>query len=382
MDYILTENLKKSGQQTFSMSFDNGSEVLVLPRGGRILGLFSPNSEMNLFWTNPMLKSEDSARKFWARDHWYNTGGDRTWIAPEIDHFFPDYPDLNNYQQPECLENVDYEIDVSSQLIEMSNEFRLRSYRNKKQYDLHMVKTITRASDPLRYENVPVDLGCLEYSGYTLRSFLEINSQCDSNCLGLWNLLQLPHNGQMIIPVHAKTKPRVYFGQLDKDQLVTSDNHLMYKMNSMSMQKMGICAANLVGRTGYLYPACNVDNKYILVIRDFNVNPSGAYIDAPFDSPQDMGDCFQACNVHGEMGTFSEMEYHVPAIGGDDEKKSCADMSQIWAYTGNFEQIAYTSKTLLGVPLNYLQITKAVSKPKVSLRHQPIKTLAKKILLL
>ena len=51
------------------------------------------------------------------------------------------------------------------------------------------------------------------------------------------------------------------------------------------------------------------------MIRNFLVNPSGAYVDVPWDGPAELGDAVQACNIKSSLGSFSELEYHVPAIG-------------------------------------------------------------------
>ena len=56
-----------------------------------MLGLFAPGSEENFYWTNPALRSVE-ARAFYAGDDWHNSGGDRTWLAPEVDVFLPDFP--------------------------------------------------------------------------------------------------------------------------------------------------------------------------------------------------------------------------------------------------------------------------------------------------
>ena len=56
----------------------DGTRVLVLPYGGRALGLYSPGSEENFYWTHPALEAEESAEAFYASDQWHNSGGDRT----------------------------------------------------------------------------------------------------------------------------------------------------------------------------------------------------------------------------------------------------------------------------------------------------------------
>ena len=57
----------------------------------------------------------------------------------------------------------------------------------------------------------------------------------------------------------------------------------------------------------------------------------------------------QACNVNGKWGIFSELEYHVPAIGVPGAPQRSEDFAQVWAYRGNREQIARIAKELLGI---------------------------------
>ena len=57
--------------------------------------MFAPESEENFLWTNSALNSAESARAYYASDDWQNSGGDRTWLAPELDFFFPKFPDID-----------------------------------------------------------------------------------------------------------------------------------------------------------------------------------------------------------------------------------------------------------------------------------------------
>src|SRR5256885_8036826 len=88
----LTTVLGGIGKLTKRFEGPDGSRLLVLPHGARVLGLFARASEENFFWTNPVLSSIGSARSFFRSQEWYNPGGDRTWLAPEIDIFFPKFP--------------------------------------------------------------------------------------------------------------------------------------------------------------------------------------------------------------------------------------------------------------------------------------------------
>ena len=84
-------------------------------------------------------------------------------------------------------------------------------------------------------------------------------------------------------------------------------------MRAAGEHKIAIRALATTGRIGYRYPAA--DGRWALIVRNVFVNPSGDYVDVPWSDAQDLGYAVQACNVHSALGSFSELEYHVPAIG-------------------------------------------------------------------
>src|SRR5271156_1772313 len=106
----LLDTLAEVGKPAVTWKSPDGSTVLVLPHGGRILGLFAPGSEQNFFWTHTALNSVDTAKAFYASTDWHNSGGDRTWLAPEVDFFLPEYPNLSVYMQPRTLDPGRYEL--------------------------------------------------------------------------------------------------------------------------------------------------------------------------------------------------------------------------------------------------------------------------------
>src|SRR5271169_5007317 len=108
----LIATLNAVGKHTELYQTDDGTRLLILPYGGRILGVFAPGSDENFLWTNSALKSVESARSYFASDDWQNSGGDRTWLAPEVDFFFPEYPDIDiaGYWQPRSLDPGNYRL--------------------------------------------------------------------------------------------------------------------------------------------------------------------------------------------------------------------------------------------------------------------------------
>jgi hypothetical protein len=328
---------------------DDGTRLLILPYGGRVLGVFAPGSEENFLWTNSALNSAESARAYYASDDWQNSGGDRTWLAPEVDFFFPKFPniDIAGYWQPRSLDPGRYELTKSAHEVKLTNRLTIDAFRSGKRVELEITKSVAAAANPLRYD-AQLQTAAIEYAGHTLVTSLKILDAYPERAplVGLWSLTQMPHQGELFIPTYSKTKPRIYFGLVDAppDELVISDYLVRFKMRAAGEHKIGIRAAATTGRIGYIYPT---GNKHALIVRNFFVNPSGEYADVPWTEPEDRGYSTQACSVNSRWGMFSEMEYHVPAIGGGTGLHYIGDRSQLWAFRGSQRDVDKIARALL-----------------------------------
>jgi hypothetical protein len=96
---------------------------------------------------------------------------------------------------------------------------------------------------------------------------------------------------------------------------------------------------------GYLYSKAG---KWCLIIRNFAVNPSGEYVDVPWNDANNCGFSTQACNVNSSLGQFSELEYHIPAIGHGTGRTRCDDETQVWAFRGSKTEISRVCGLLVG----------------------------------
>jgi hypothetical protein len=155
----------------------------------------------------------------------------------------------------------------------------------------------------------------------------------------------MPHGGELLVPTFSRATPRVIFGDIPPGDLAVSDRLIRYRMRQSGEHKIALRAVATTGRAGYVFER---GGRWAVIIRSFIVNPSGEYVDVPWDEPADFGYSTQACNVNSGLGQFSELEYHIPAIGGDTGRTRCDDAAQVWAFRGSKESIATVIKTLLG----------------------------------
>jgi len=345
MKQTLIDALRGAGKPYRLHENPDGSSVLVLVHGGRVLGLFAPQNEENFYWTHPALQSAKSAADFYRGDQWQNSGGDRTWLAPEVDFFFPNYPKTDVYFQPRGLDPGDYRVESSADGERLVNRATFLLSRSKAEVAVEMAKSIGPAPNPLRYEPALADLP-LVYAGYTQRTSLALVGGADApSAIGLWNLIQMPHGGDLLVPTYSRSEPKVLFGAVAPANLCALDRLIRYRMRSPGEEKIGIRAVAVSGRVGYCYPAA--DGRWALVVRNIFINPSGLYVDVPWGDTADFGYAIQACNVNSQLGQFSELEYHVPAVGSGTGAAHSEDVSQVWAFRGDREVVERVAGCLL-----------------------------------
>jgi hypothetical protein len=342
MNRKLAETLATALMPTRTWNSPDGSNALVLPHGGRVLGLFAPESERNFFWTHPALDEVETARAFYRGVQWHNSGGDRTWLSPEVDFFFPSFPRLDRYWQPREFDPGNYEATQVNGNITLTNRFTFKLARSQHTVDLKISKRLAPALNPLRVFDFARRL---DYAGYTLRTRLAFGDQKASPVqVGLWSLLQLPHGGEMLIPTFSTANVKSCFGHIDANDLSIGPHLVRYKMHAGASHKLGVEAPTATGRVGYLH-SDGFDS--CLVIRNFSVNPSGEYVDVPWTEPDSAGFAVEACSVNGDLGKFSELEYHSPAIGGPAGELACEDTSQVWAFRGRRQDVLKAAHILI-----------------------------------
>ncbi|MCU0982469.1 MAG: hypothetical protein MUF25_25200 [Pirellulaceae bacterium] len=340
---VLLDVLEAVGKPAQVVTNPDGTEVVLLPYGGRVLGLFAMGSEANFYWTHPALRSVETAKAFYAGSDWHNSGGDRTWLAPEVDFFLPDFPSREKYFQPRELDPGSYRVSGEGAGLRLVNRLTLTLSRSRKQVELEISKSFAPAPNPLRHERsgMPADV---EYAGYTQRTSLAIVGGDRTSPVGLWNLVQMPHGGDLLMPTFSRANPKLIFGNIPSEDLVVSDQLVRYRMRQAGEHKIALRAVAVTGRVGYVFEQ---GGRWALIIRNFVINPSGEYVDVPWDDPSDLGYATQACNVNSGLGQFSELEYHIPAIAGSTSRMRCDDTAQVWAFRGSHEEVKTVTRTLL-----------------------------------
>jgi hypothetical protein len=341
----MMDSLTRIGMPPVVLDTPDGARLLLLPEHGRLLGLYPDDADENFLWTNPALGDEASARAYFARRGWLNPGGDRTWLAPEIELFIGDVDRVfETYAVPPALDPGQWKLEATSvSEVRLVNETRVRLHRQNRDVGVRLTKTYSVAPNPLR------DVAGLQVAGYTLATTLEVESQPGvPTRLGIWNLLQLPQPGTMWIPTRAPARPHVVFGALSADELTVTPGLVRWNMAPPGGDaKISLKPPPLTGRVGYSR-ASDTPGMHDLVVREFSVGAERDYVDALWAPPHEAGWAFQACCVRNGAECFNELEYHAPAVTARSGEAVIRDESRVWAFRGPKESVAMAARQLLG----------------------------------
>jgi hypothetical protein len=324
-----------------------GGVVLVASAGARILRL-TDAAGFDHLWLHPALEAGQPVPPR-ESDGWLNFGGDRTWIAPELHFFVRDRTRaMETYAVPSRLDPGAYVLEAGEDDVRLAQTCTLRDYLGE-DAPLRIEKTIRTAANPLRDLNAPELAAGAEYVGYSQVTTLALPEEAPSGArVGLWHLAQVPPGGVIGIPLTQPRAPRLYFGVPAPGQLEEMPAGVRLRVDGQTMLKIGLQAANVFGRMGYLRETGPETSA--LLIRNFAVNPSGQYLDAPWDDPTEteLGYAAQCYTDDGALGGFGELEYHAPGVGAWTGLAACTDESQVWGFQGPMETISEIARQLLG----------------------------------
>jgi hypothetical protein len=345
----LARALQAAEHPPFELRTKEGGCALFLPYGARVLGLFPSPEGPNCYYVDPRMGDPVQARQALGGAEWVNTGGDRTWLSPEIDTCIADFSDpWGTYKVPWSMDPGQHAVEFRGDMLRAGVSIQLPIHRKRTSCEIVLEKTVRLIANPLRRETAARGwLDQVRYVGYELVTTVCLRSVPEpSMCTGIWNIVALPAPGEILVPTLSRSEPRTYFGDVGANYLKVSEGSVHLRIDGAQRYKVGLRATSLTGRAGYLRRLA--DGSVVLVVRNFDVDPSGEYVDVPWDAPDDLGYAFEAYNDDGYYGAFGELEYHAPAIGGDTGRTSGEDRSQVWAFHGPEGAVRAIAEALLG----------------------------------
>ncbi|MGD8791407.1 MAG: hypothetical protein PVF47_02555, partial [Anaerolineae bacterium] len=312
---------------------------------------FLSKESESIFWTSDAFVDSESFKAFLDSGSW-NIGGDRIWIAPEIQYHVPDRNDFwGSVFWPEQVDPGTYSLEqpLPGQW-RLSQRIRLQAYNLASGWkELQLERLIRQVEDPLRNVTGHADLieGVL-YAGYEQVVTLSEEKQ-DDIVSEAWSLTQLNPGGVLVIPASPRVEVTDYYEPIDESLQTIHANHVRLKITGDRQYKVGYKAAHVLGRLAY-YNHLD-DGQAYLIVRNFFNNPSAPYAEEPDHTPGCLGHSIHVYNDDGNAGGFGELECNAQTIGGDTGRSSSTDQLVLWLYVGAPGRVKEIGLHLLGIEL-------------------------------
>jgi hypothetical protein len=349
----LTRSLEARGLPYGVLALGNEIRLVLTERGGRLMGPFLPDGT-SVGWINPMLADAGSLGRFLESGDW-NMGGDRVWIAPEVQYLATDRDRFNETCViPEQMDPGSWalaRLDAVAHRWSLRHRATLEAYslaRGRKTVDVE--RQVGPALNPLRSLREAGSLMAgVRYAGWEHVVTLT-EKVADDIVSETWNVLQVRPGSSMLIPCSPRIEISEIGGYRDpvpEAARTVRGNHLRIDVTGDRQWKIGLRAAHVAGRLGCLFPLGRGD--LCLLVRHFDSNPSALYSEESFDQPGNNGNSVHVYHDDGELGGFGELECNGQAIGRPTGRSASTDAFTTWLYVGGATVIAEIAVHLLGI---------------------------------
>lgn len=323
----VTDALWKRNYEFSTFATGDAGKILLLPKFGRILGLWSDSQQQSHFWINEDFLKSDT-------EHWQNPGGHRMWIAPEREFFIKDLDNVwDTYLAPEAFDPGNYKHRMEENVIVLENQGSARAFASNIEVSFKLTRKIQALSGDAIKKFIQTDK--ITAAGYEEQTTLETYNSMELK-VGLWSLVQVNPGG--VASVLAKNKPEytTFFGQPDK-ALSISDNIVSTRFSPQGewLFKIGLKASTVENKIIYLQK--HDDGTASAVIKVIELGPDLDYADTPWDKPNDRGYAIQL--FYGSNYGFGELESHSPVHSPTQVQSCCNSKTAVYAIKGPEKQI-------------------------------------------
>jgi len=352
-DIQISKRFEENGLNYTKFPLQNEAFLLIGERGGRVFGPFIHPGEESLYWVNRAFEHPKSFKQELERGFW-NQGGERVWVAPEIQYFVHDRGDFwgTNHLPPQ-LDPGNYELTHGHpHEIVLHNKFSLKAYNTAAgDKSLELEIRIQPVENPLRFVSEEhLRHSDLVYAGYqqiiTLKETNDTLIQSES-----WNLVQLNPGGFVFIPASPRVQYYDYFEPVDHHHQHILSDHVRLNITGQRRYKTGYAAAHITGRSAYYN--LRSDGQGYLLIRNFFNNPSAPYLEEPPQLHGVKGKSLHVYNDGGQFGGFGELEVNGQAIGGATGRSESTDQFIMWIFVGESNKLQEIARHLLGINVDF-----------------------------
>lgn len=323
-----------------------GWHIIITRHGGHVFGPFSSQYPEGVFWTPESIKNPEEYKKLIDSKKW-NIGGDRVWIAPEIQFNIKDRSRFREtLDTPKTIDPGSFSMERSNDVVTLRQELDLQSY-NTVTGIVHVMseRKIRKALNPLRkLPECDILMKSVSYCGFEQALELTAESEADIYAES-WDLLQVRPKGTLYLPMYSAVRGTDHY-EPAADHEFLAGHGVALRITGDARYKIAYKSAVLTGRFGYL--ADEKDGESCLIIMNYPNNPSAMYSEEPPLIEGDTGYSVHIYNDDGNSGGFAEMECNLQTIGRPTGLNHSLDRVTKWIYTGKRESLTAIARVLLG----------------------------------
>ena len=327
------------------VTLENGFQIIVTEYGGRIFGPFDKDG-ISVLWVNEVFSDCSKFNDFMEKEEW-NLGGDRLWIAPELEFFCTEPSKFDEtYTVQRNMDPGYYRIEMMDEGVCLQNEAEVEILGdgNTKMYSCE--RRISSAKNPLEYVS-SIDKDKVKYCGYVQDILLKDKKKNQKMYLEPWILTQINPGGKVIVPYLGTFDFVDYYEPVDETCQKIFDGYAELNITGKRKYKTAYRSANTFGRMGYVNRTPGGD--WYLMIRNYYNDPSIPYCSEPWKNLGDKGCSMYFYNDDGSTGGFAEFENSCATIGMDANRDCSYSTTSLWFFMGEKEELEKIIKVLLGV---------------------------------
>jgi hypothetical protein len=346
------DRLEEHHLSYYALPLNEDTRIIVSQRGGRILGPFAGGNLESIFWMNEAFSAKEKFSQFLESGDW-NLGGDRIWIAPELQYNVKDRQDFfGSYALPEQVDPGNYSLEKlpgDCFLLEQKMSLPVYGSAKKGPKELTIRRTVSAAEDPLRELNAYEELSRgVAYAGYEHKITLA-EKKNDGLLSEAWDLSQINPGGNVYVSLLPGSGYTDYYRPIDEEYQQMHHGYARLKIDGTRQYKVAYKAISFLGRVGY--HNAFADGQDYFLVRNFYSNPSAAYTKEPAQSPGCKGHPLHIYNDDNTYGGFAEIECSGQALGGDTGRTASEDRMLTWLYIGESDKIERIARATMGVDL-------------------------------
>lgn len=328
------------------LELGDGWEIVVAQHGGHVFGPFSERCPEGIFWMPESVKEPVRFKRLVDSRNW-NTGGDRVWVAPEIQF---NIMDRSRYREtldtPKSIDPGDFSMKRSPDAVTLRQAMELESH-NTVTGTVHVefVRTVLKAPNPLRkLDDYDILMQDVSWCGF--EQVLDLTAESGQDIYAeSWNLLQIRPKGTLYIPMYRPLRGTDHYEPAGSHEYLAGHG-VCLRITGDSRYKIAYKSAVLTGRFGYM--SDERDGESCLIIINYPNNPSAMYSEEPPELEGDTGYSIHIYNDDGNAGGFAEMECNMQTIGRPTGLNRSIDRVSKWIYVGKKEKLRAIAEVLLG----------------------------------